>query len=175
MDKGLSLVKADISEFDFVYDALERNFIPEERRDREDALALLMKGAYTVYHILDEAERVGFITVWELSDSGFIEHFVVYEAYRNRGYGASALELLKGKYKKLVLEAEPPTDGMPARRVAFYERCGFARNEQYYFQPPYREGGEGVELVLMSWPTRLDGFQVTVREIYANVYNKNFF
>ena len=72
-----------------------------------------------------------------------------------------------------MLEAEPPEEGMRARRVDFYERNGFVRNPQKYIQPAYREGGDEVELVLMSYPDTLGEFERAVEEIYKKVYNKN--
>ena len=169
----MRLQTASTEDFDFVYDALEKSFISEECRDREDARRLMDEGRYTLLHVTDSEERVGFLTVWELDGFAFVEHFVTYEKYRNKGYGSAALELLKERYTNIVLEAEPPTEGIAARRVAFYERCGFCRNDQYYFQPPYREGGDGVELVLMSLPAVLEDFDRVVAEIYKKVYGIN--
>lgn len=168
------LEKAFIEDFDSVYDALEASFIPEERRKRDDARALMLSGKYTVFHVLDGECKIGFITVWDLEGFAFVEHFVTYEEYRNKGYGSRALSLLKERYDSIVLEAEPPTEGMPARRIAFYERNGFCRNKQFYLQPPYRESENGVELVLMSYPSVLDDFHCTAGEIYKKVYNKNY-
>ena len=164
---------ASTEDFDSVFDAIESSFIPEERREREDARRLMEEGRYTLIHVLDGECRVGFLTVWELDGFTFVEHFVTYEKYRNKGYGSAALGLLKEKYASIVLEAEPPTEELAARRVAFYERCGFCRNPQYYFQPSYRKNGNGVELVLMSLPTVLGDFSGTVAEIYKKVYNIN--
>ena len=172
MKMKISLKKATVEDFDAMYDELERSFISEERRDREDARRLINDGVYTVYHVLDSEARVGFVTVWELDGFAFVEHFVTYGRFRNMGYGSSALELLKARYDKIVLEAEPPNDNLTARRVAFYGRNGFCKNSQYYFQPSYRKGGDGVELVIMSYPRLLDDFDSAVSKIYKKVYGK---
>lgn len=170
----MSLKKAEAEDFDRVYDELERSFIPDERRDREEARELVERGAYTVWHVLDGENRVGFVTVWQLSFGAFVEHFATYPQYRNKGYGGAALALLKERYGSIVLEAEPPTGELPARRVAFYRRNGFFKNEQYYFQPPFRKDGNGVELVLMSWPSPISDFKDTVSEIYGRVYGREY-
>ena len=162
-----------MDDFDAIYSEVEKNFVKEERRDYIPAKKLLDKEEYLVYHITVGEENVGFITVWLLSDFAFIEHFVVYEKYRNLGYGRMALSLIKDKFGKAVLEAEPPSEGIRARRVAFYERNGFIRNPQKYIQPAYSEGGDEVELVLMSYPDILGEFERAVEEIYKKVYNKN--
>ena len=173
-ENRMSLRAATKDDFDAIYDAIEDNFVPEERREREKARRIFHEEKYSVLHIMDGTEKVGFFTVWKLDVYAYVEHFVVYKEFRNRGYGGAALELLKNEYSELVLEAEPPAEGMAARRVAFYERCGFCQNEQYYMQPSYREGGDGVELVLMSYPSILSDFHGIAREIYAKVYKKKY-
>ena len=164
------LEKATHSDFDRIYAEMEANFVPEERRDRDEAYALLNCPAYTVYHVTDGEKQVGFVTVWELEDFAFIEHFVTYPAFRNQGYGARALELLKQRFDTIVLEVEPPIAQMQARRIAFYRRCGFVLNNYPYRQPAYRAGGTGVELILMSYPNALEDCEQAVRLIYERVY-----
>ena len=168
----MELRRIENEDFNLIYSEMEKNFIYEEYRDRIPARKLLDKAEYLVYHITEKGENVGFIAVWTLSDFVFIEHFVIYEKYRNLGYGGVALSLIKEKYGKAVLEAEPPTGGIMARRVAFYERNGFRQNPQKYMQPAYRSDGSEVELVLMSYPCKLECYADTVREIYGKVYNK---
>ena len=166
----MQLSKAEKSEFAEIYSAMERSFVREERRDREDAERLLSNERYSVFKIQDEGIDVGFITVWELSDFAFAEHFVVYENFRCRGYGAAALELIKKKFTRVVLEVEPPVSDIQKRRFAFYQRCGFVPHREYYLQPPYRKSDEGVELVLMSYPESLYQFDEAVKDIHTVVY-----
>ena len=166
----MKLIMARHEEFDLIYAEMEKSFIHEERRDKEDAARVLDCAEYTIYHTQKDGVNVGFVTAWELEGFTFIEHFVTYEAHRNRGYGTEVLSALKEKYKRLVLEAEPPIEDIQKRRIAFYGRNGFQANPQKYIQPSYRPGGQGVELVLMSFPKMLGDFENTVREIYANVY-----
>ena len=106
----MTLQKIQQSEFDEIYTHLENNFIPDERRDREDARALLENHAFSIYHIVKNCENVGFVSVWSFDKFDFIEHFVIYENYRNQGLGAKTLDLLKSRGKNLVLEAELPSD-----------------------------------------------------------------
>lgn len=170
----MKLIPMKKAEFSAVYDQLEQNFIREERRSREDAEAMLERSQYVVYHAISGDERVGFITVWELDGFTFAEHFVVYEAFRNRGYGAEILAALKEIYPRIVLEAEPPVGEMPRRRIGFYERNGFCRNPRPYFQPSYYGEEDGVELVVMSYPALLADFDGTVAQIYETVYGKTW-
>ena len=153
---------------------LEENFIAAERRDRSAALEVLSKKEYTAYSIYDGNALIGFITVWELSGFAFIEHFVIKEPHRNKGYGADALELIKKKFTRVVLEAEIPVEDIQKRRIEFYKRCGFVKNDFDYLQPAYRKGGEKVPLVLMSYPKRLDDEDSIISQIYEKVYNEKY-
>lgn len=170
----MRLVPVSDAEFDGVFDEMENNFIKEERRDREAARVLLGEPRYTFFHVEDEGERVGFITLWRLESTTFVEHFVTYEGYRNRGVGRRVLALLADTYGSLVLEAEHPETEMAARRLGFYGRCGFHRNDLPYIQPPYRDGGDGVPLILLSYPTPLADPHNTAREIYKTVYGRTY-
>ena len=82
----MQLIKATKSDFDVIYQQMQKSFIRDEIRDEAAALAVLDEKGYSVYKIYENAQWVGFITLWELSDLCFIEHFAVFEDYRNRGY-----------------------------------------------------------------------------------------
>ncbi len=167
----MELLTAVAADFDAVYDAMEEAFPYEERRDREGARALLTEPCYYIFHAIKDGKRVGFITVWELEGFAFAEHFVIYPAYRNRGYGAEVMGLLQARYPYIVLEVEHPNTPLAARRLAFYGRLGFAVNEYPYLQPSYH-GGAGVPLVLMSYPVALSCPDEIKRRIYKEVYKQ---
>ena len=164
----LTPLKAE--DFDRAFSQIEKSFIPEERRDREDARELFLSGKYEILLLASDSRDVGFVTVWHLPSFVFLEHFVIYEENRNRGLGTLALSLIKKRYDRLVLEAELPEQEIQKRRIAFYERCGFVQNYEPYIQPPYRKGEKGVPLRLMSYPVALTSFISTRDEIYKFVY-----
>lgn len=166
----MNLTKAKIQDFNSIYSEIEKNFIPDERRDYKDALKLLENGDFSVYNVEENGEKIGFITLWHFSDFEFAEHFVIYESFRNKGYGSRALSALKAKFERIVLEAEPPTGEIQKRRLAFYGRNGFFENEKEYMQPAYRKEGEEVPLVIMSYPSPLEDFDGAVRCIKRKVY-----
>ena len=168
----MKFIKAQLSDFDFIFSKIIENFIPDERRDYEEALLLFREGRYDIYRLTQEEENLGFITVWQLADFTFAEHFVIYEEYRNRGYGREALLKLQAMFPKIVLEAEEPVEMMQKRRLAFYKRCGFFQNERPYFQPSYRNGGKQVPMIIMSYPMPLEDFDAAVKSIYEGVYLK---
>ena len=166
----MHILKATNSDFDFIFSEIERNFISDERRDYNDALSLYESGKYEILHFISGVERVGFLTVWTFPDFAFAEHFVIYERYRNRGYGATALAALKKLYSKIVLEAEPPITDIAKRRLNFYERNGFVQNKKPYMQPAYRKGGHEVPLIIMSYPTHLENFDEVILRIKKEAY-----
>jgi ribosomal protein S18 acetylase RimI-like enzyme len=166
----MKLVPIESADFDAIYAKMEAAFIREERRDPAPARALLENPLYRVYHLAENGERVGFVTIWMLEGVTFIEHLAIDEQYRNRGFGAAALEVLKARFSQLVLEVEQPVTEMAARRIGFYERNGFYQNDYPYRQPSYREPGEEIDMILMTYPAPLEEPASVVAELYHRVY-----
>ena len=170
----MELRKATPDELGKIFLEMEKNFPPEERRDTDEAKAVTQNEKYSIYLAFDDECQIGFITVWELSNFAFIEHFVTYEEYRSKGYGTLVLEELKRTHGMLVLEVEPPEDGLKQRRICFYQRAGFRQNPFPYIQPPYRASDSGTRLILMSCPSEISDERAIVSEIYKTVYKKDF-
>ena len=168
----MEISKASLSDFDFIFSEIEKNFILDERRDYEYALALFKAGKYEIYTFTSEEKNLGFITLWQLGDFTFAEHFVIYEQYRNSGYGREALLELETMFPKIVLETEEPIEIIQKRRLSFYKRSGFFQNEFPYLQPSYRKNGNEIPLIIMSYPTLLDNFNEVVEKIHREVYSK---
>ena len=58
---------------------------------------------------------------------------------------------------KVILEIDPPEDGISRRRLGFYQRHGFVPNPQFdYIHPPYTDEGKPFPLLLMTHETLLD-------------------
>ena len=168
----MQFIKVEEKEFDEIYIQMQENFPLEERRDYQDAKAVLSNPDFNIFHIIMGQDKIGFISLWELNGFKFIEHFVIYSKYRKLGYGAKALSLARQKWGALVLESEPPITQMAIRRLAFYARNGFCQNPVKYFQPSYRKSGDEVELRLLSSPNMLKDCNLAIEEIYKKVYNK---
>ncbi|MBR6756065.1 MAG: GNAT family N-acetyltransferase [Peptococcaceae bacterium] len=169
----MKLQKICHEDFAAIYEQMEKNFILAERRDFAPAYELFTQEKYSIYHLVDNEEKVGFISLWQIADAVYVEHFVIYEQYRNKGYGGKALELVKQENNFVVLEAELPEDELTTRRIGFYQRNGFVRNEQPYVQPAYRQGGQEVAMVLMSYPNLVENFDQLVQELQRCVYGKS--
>ena len=168
----IALMEMEKHEFDGIFAVMEQNFIPDELRDYAEARRVLNEPAYHIFHVVKEGEKVGFITVWCLDGVTFAEHFVIYERFRNGGFGAGALAALQQKFDCIVLEVEHPDTPMKARRLAFYKRNGFFENDYPYFQPAYRQDGSEVPLILMSYPAPLESPAATAAHIRREVYKK---
>ena len=153
---------------------MKKSFCLDEIRDFPLAAQVYEEDEYRLYHICKDGERVGFIAIWEFENFSFVEHFVIYERYRNRGFGSEVIALVRERYPQVVLEVEPPKEEMAARRFGFYKRSGFVPNSLHYMQPSYRENGNEVHLILMSYPDELQNPKQVVRTMYNKVYKKQY-
>ena len=153
-----------------IFSRYEKTFPENERRDKEQFLDLAEDPDAFVFLIKNEDETIGYSVIWELKDFYFLEHFEVFEEFRNQKFGEKILESLQEKFEKLILETEPDSlSEIAERRLRFYERNGFSVIEKNYLQPSYGEGKYAVNLFLMAnfQPENLD---VLVNEIYEVVY-----
>ena len=166
----MKLVEINHKDFDGIYAEMERNFIPEERRDYAHAKRMLDDPAFHICHVINGEEKVGFVSYWCLDGVTFFEHFVIYEAFRGNGIGAKVLSLMKEKFSPLVLECERPETPLQARRAAFYKRNGFCENDCDYYQPAYSPNGNEVPMLLLSYPASLDDPHTVAAQIRREVY-----
>ena len=128
--------------------------IHEQRSDA--AQEAVMESEEYQFNVISDADKdVGALLCWETEKFIYVEHFYIYPHYRGEGWGSRALEMLCTRGKTVILEIDPPVDEVAIRRKRFYERCGFAENDAAHIHPPYREGYEGHELTVMSYPRKL--------------------
>ena len=87
-------------------------------------------------------------------------------------FARTMIELIKETYQKpIILEAEAPETEQQIKRIKFYERLGFKVNNYEYTQPSYH-GGEGVPLMILSYPeflsqSEFDSFvSITRKDVY---------
>ena len=168
----MNLTKIKREDFDGIYAAMERNFIPDERRDYAHAKRVLDCPEFHVFHVEYENEKVGFVSFWCLNGVTFFEHFVIYEAFRGQGIGEQVLALMKEKFSPLVLECERPESPLQARRAAFYKRNGFCDNDCDYYQPAYSKNGSEVPMLLLSYPAPLTDPHGVAKQIRREVYER---
>lgn len=141
--------------FDFAASLIEESFDEDERRSR-DAMARLADNEprlhiFLVHNALEPSPK-GVMTLWDLGDFCYLEHFATISSERGKGYGSKALSALKSMVTKpIVLEVEPPVDELSRRRVEFYRRNGFSLWQSDYVQPPYRKDSRSLHLRLMAY------------------------
>lgn len=149
-------------------------FPPEERREFAELKKLISPASpFTVQALLKEGTYAGFITYWNLADFYYVEHFAIDESARNGGIGGKVLkQFLEQCDMPVVLEVERPENEISRRRIGFYERSGFRLDTHPYRQPPYRSGGEWLDLYLMTYGNLdMDRMYEVVKErLYKQVY-----
>jgi ribosomal protein S18 acetylase RimI-like enzyme len=139
-------------DFDEVYSKMTSAFPYEERRDSYDEKECLKDSRFKLLSLIDNDTPVGFTALWVLDGFVFLEHIAIDEDKRSSGYGSKAIELIKSEFNlPIILEAEAPVTEQQIKRIAFYKRLGFTVNDYDYTQPSYH-GGEGVPLMLLSFP-----------------------
>lgn len=141
------------------YDDLLRlmacSFPLEERRsERQHRRALTEDDFYCL--LLREGDQVaGLLCYWRHPDYVFVEHLAVHPETRGQGLGHRILGLLDEVLcpgVPVILEIEPVCDELTARRLRFYESCGFVRLPDAHVQHPYHAGGSPLPLELLLKP-----------------------
>lgn len=167
----------------YLRELYRRSFPPEERRAETEIFSQPTKGLrlYLIYRKAEhtssnEAQQVviGFLSLWHLLGFAFIEHFVLDEQYRGRGYGSKCMRHLIDILSPMpiVLECElRNSSSIAERRVRFYEGLGFGLLPYTYAQAPYLSGGDFVPMHLMATrPYDAEAYEVLRQTIYSCVY-----
>ncbi len=169
-----------ISTTDPTYNQVENLFLsafPEdERRDTPQQRENVDHSP--IFHCItaeDEGDFVGFITYWDFDTFVYIEHFATSPAKRNNGYGSKIMNAIQESVSKpIILEVELTEDDLSQRRIGFYQRQGFTLwSEHPYIQPPYRQGGNPLPMLLMATEGLIadKDFPSIVNTIHHHVYN----
>lgn len=149
------------------------SFPVDERRDWDELKKLLEQPNFTFYQIMGDHGLIGFITIWDLQDFVFIEHFALEESARGKGIGSQVVtHLLESNSTRVVLEVDLAITEMNRRRINFYERLGFSACDSIYWQPAYGADKITVKMLLMSSPDKITSleFDKVKTEIYSKVY-----
>ena len=166
----MKLIPIREEEFFNIYDEMSKNFIADEIRSFDDAYICLEIESFNIYHVVVEETYVGFISVWDLGTCFYIEHFVIYEEYRNSGLWAKALEIINNKLKNVILEADLPNTNIAKRRLGFYQRNGYKINDVDYVQPAYSKDKNPVPMHLLSYPEKLNNPIEIIQQLHKKVY-----
>lgn len=155
---------------DFI--ALYRNSFPLfEQRTEEQQIQAFSSSVYHLNIYMNGDIFAGFIAYWEFDRYLYIEHFAICPDLRGKGYGSIVLKTLQdSSSKRLLLEIDPVTDAISAKRLRFYEQNGFCANPFPHVHPPYREGFHGHNLVVLTTggelsPEEYECFDTDLREV----------
>lgn len=163
------------SVFSDFFALMESAFPKEERRTRK-AFYELCKSCpyYKIYSLFSGESLIAFFTVWEFSTFRFGDHFAVIGKARNGGIGSRLLsQILAESELPFILEVEPAENEIAGRRINFYLRNGFVKNDFPYLLPPMQEGCKAIPMHILSYPKALSLCEFTqMRDtLYKTVYN----
>lgn len=154
-----------------IFDSYCSTFPEDERRDQDKFTALFSHPKVKVISVLHEAKNIGYLIIWKLSNYVFVEHFEVFEEFRNQKFGSHITGYLFENYPKLILEIEPEhLDENAKRRYSFYQKNGFNLIDEMYVQPSYGKDKKPLNLWLLAnySPENLNEIK---DEIYDIVYH----
>ena len=159
------------NEFKILY---EEAFPPDERREWPQVVDLLSNSNFNFFGIYHHERTIGLLSVWNLDEFQFIEHFAIQDIDRGQGFGTQVIQqLLNRSSIPVILEVEEPLTEIAQKRIAFYKRLNFNVCEGDYYQPPYSIGKNKVKMLLMSFPEKIsqDSMIQVKTKIYVSVYN----
>jgi len=157
-------------DFRSTYESL---FPPDERREWDELLDLQCNTHFKLFEIYHQEKFIGFISVWDLTEFRFIEHFGICTSEQGKGYGTQVLnQILSMNSKPIVLEVEEPLTETARKRISFYKRFNFSVNTGSYFQPPYSKEKQSVKMLLMSYPIKIEtsDLERIKAQIHVQVY-----
>lgn len=166
----------NIKDFDRAFAIMEQSFPADELRPYGEQRALLSDSEYCLYGLRDaeDGRIVSVLAVREYGELSYIEHFATDPALRGRGIGGRLLdEYLARRRGTVFLEAEPPSDDVTQRRIAFYERHGFVLNPYPYVQPSISAGRSPIPLRIMTHgrPVGEEEYEALRETLYRRVYH----
>jgi hypothetical protein len=148
----------------------EEAFPPDEQREWLQIIDLLSNPSFNFFGIFDRERIIGLLSVWNLDEFHFVEHFAIQDTDRGQGFGNQVIQLLQCRISTpLILEVEEPLTEMAQKRVAFYKRLNFHLCDLEYYQPPYSISKIRVKMLLMSFPEKL--FQDSLLQVKARIYD----
>ncbi|KQR95610.1 hypothetical protein ASG01_07145 [Chryseobacterium sp. Leaf180] len=134
-----------------IYDSYSTSFPEDERRDWYQFVALFCHPKVKIFSVIEEANDVGYLILWELKNHVFVEHFEVFTDFRNRNLGSQIVSHLLASHPRIILEIEPSDlNENSKRRFSFYQKNNFHLIDEMYVQPSYGKMKNPVSLWLLS-------------------------
>ena len=134
-----------------IYDSYSISFPEDERRDWYKFVALFCHPQVKIFSVIEDAEDVGYLILWELKNHVFVEHFEVFSDFRNKNLGSQMVAYLLNSHPRIVLEIEPrDLNENSKRRFSFYQKNNFHLIDEMYVQPSYGQFKNPVNLWLLA-------------------------
>lgn len=137
-------------DIDFINSLYDISFPIHEQRDVNARNALFHLEQYYLYKILDENKFVGFIGCWDIGEFFYIEHFAISQDVRGIGYGQKSMTEFCKNHKRVILEIDPVEDEISKKRLSFYEKNGFVKNNYTHYHPSYTNTRQPHKLIVLS-------------------------
>lgn len=172
----IKIENRDSDYFDEIWKLYQSAFPLDERRDLDKQIELFKKNDYSLFVALNNSKIIGLLSVWQLDNLDFIEHFAIKEQFRGKGFGTEILKEHIGKTDKtIILEIEKPETETQKKRIYFYEKIGFKLNTYDYVQPSYGKNKKPLSLYLMSYQKELSlsDFESVREKLHKTVYGLN--
>lgn len=151
----------------------EETFPPDERREWNKLTELIGNDHFSLNEIYHQEKFAGFISIWNLGEFSFIEHFAIRDTERGKGIGTRIIRQIIAQISTpVILEVEEPHTLSARKRIGFYERLNFWVSDGDYCQPPYAIDKNKVKMLLMSYPNRIqpENFAGIKNRIHDVVY-----
>ena len=104
-----------------IFTATKKDFSLKKKDDSKDQFLDLAENPDAFFYSINhEDENIGYCVIWGASRILFLEHFEVFEEFRNQNLEKKILESLQEKFEKLILETEPDSlSEIAERRLRF--------------------------------------------------------
>lgn len=148
---------------------------PEHERRRISSHALAVEDPrFHTKVAIENGNLLAILFYWTFGeDKIYIEHIAVNPLMRGRSIGSTIMQNLAAQNPgcTLVLEIDPPVDEVSNRRLAFYEKLGFANTGFVFNHPSYQKKGRQHDLVILSHPVAIteEGYNDFVEFMLGNV------
>ena len=177
----MKLISIKEKDLELFYKHLEKDFVFEERRSKEDYLKIFKNKHFKPNFIYDKnlKQIVGYFCFWDFKDFVFGEHFAIFEHLRNNDLGSKFLNYYTSHLKHpFIGEIEIPNDEITKRRCNYYLKNNFKILKTDYVQPSYHNSKDGVPMYIIGYDrTNKFDFKSHLNKmlniVYQNVYNIN--
>lgn len=174
----MQLKRTNVQQFDFIYQDMQKQFPPAERKPKELLRQLIQQQVYDLVLAYDQETPVGYIllcptpfqTVW-------LDYIAVFSQFHSHGYGSKILQHLSSVYPNyagclLEVEQADPTVPNTLRRIHFYESLG-CKKYPFYYALPTTDSSLPMDLYWMPWKSSslpLDLLQCSIRHAFQTIH-----